>query len=176
MRTVAWPLRRVQEHPVHGLQTGHSPLTVPAAKKGLVLTKCSIPLLCSCDSLTSFRLFLPLKVSHFLMDCWCQVWCVCLLCVVCFRFCVTPNIHKQATQNMRYGQHLDSGLTLFGKLYPLSLCLLLTASDLLAQFLLFNSLQLQLISLAWKMMVRCNRVLVKTTVYHQHKIFFQGPQ
>lgn len=42
-RTVAWPLRRVQEHPVHGLETGHNPLTVPVAKKDLVLSKCSIP-------------------------------------------------------------------------------------------------------------------------------------
>lgn len=42
-RTVAWPLRRVQEHPVHGLETGRNPLTVPVEKKGLVLSKRSIP-------------------------------------------------------------------------------------------------------------------------------------
>lgn len=62
-RTVAWPLRRVQEHPVHGLETGRNPLTVPVEKRVWFCLNAVSLALCLQLRLADFIPFIPATKS-----------------------------------------------------------------------------------------------------------------
>lgn len=151
MRTVACPLKQVQEHPVRGLVTVRRPpsvLPVGGLKKGkkekrsLVESKFCIRWTVFGAGLASFIPFIPVTKSVTFPH---GTLMPSLLWVVCFRFCASLNRHKQEVQNTRYEQQTDpppntTTYCLINSIYGhrrgrdrQPLCLLLTAIDLLAQ-------------------------------------------